>query len=110
MPERVESSKLQCLFRSWGHSREEDADGLTVYRPSGYSFPLERGRDSLEFHPDGTILHVGSGADDRSRDVIGSWTSAGGDALDVRIGGPDAAPRRVTVVECDAHVLKVRWE
>lgn len=104
----MESRKLQCLFKSWGHSREEDKDGLTVYRPSSYRFPLSRGRDSLEFHPDGTILQVGSGPDDRSLNVVGSWKSAGDDVLDVRLEG--ASPRRVTVVECDEQVLKVRWD
>jgi hypothetical protein len=107
---KVEPSKLECLFKSWGHSREEDVDDLTVYRPAGFKFPLSRGRDGMEVRPDGTILHVGPGPDDRSRGVTGSWKSAGDNALDVRIGGADAAPRRMTVVDCDEHVLKVRWD
>jgi len=35
--------------------------------------------------------------------------SAGGDTLEVRKGS-DTTPRRVTIVECDESVLKVRWE
>jgi hypothetical protein len=105
----VEPSKLQCLFKSWGHSREEDADGLTIYRPSGFAFPLSRGRDWIEFRPDGGVLHLGSGPDDRSRAVAGSWASVGHDILEVRRPA-ETAPRRMTVVYCDAHVLKVRWD
>jgi hypothetical protein len=106
----VESSKLQCLFKSWGHSREEDTGGLTVYRPAGFNFPLSRGRDRMEFQPDGTILQVGPGPDDRSRDVIGSWKSAGDNVFEVRMAGAGPQARRMTVIDCDDHVLKVRWD
>ncbi len=105
----MEPSKLQCLFKSWGHSREEDGGGLAVYRPPSFPFPLSRGRDGIEFHPDGTVLHVGSGPDDRSRAVTGSWTSAGDNTLEIRKGS-ETTPRRLTIVECDDSVLKVRWE
>lgn len=105
----LEPSKLQCLFRSWGHSREEDGDGLTVYRPLGFQFPLSRGRDWIEFRPDGTVQHLGSGPDDRSRALAGSWRSLDEDAVEVR-QAPDAAPRRMRVVVCDPQVLKVRWD
>jgi hypothetical protein len=107
----MEPSKLQCLFfKMWGHSREEDSDGLTVYRPAGFKFPVSRGRDGLEFRPDGTIMDIGPGRDDRSRGVTGVWKSLGDNALDVRMGGSEAKPRRMTVVDCDEHVLKVRWD
>jgi hypothetical protein len=106
----MEPSKLKCLFKVWGHSREEDADGLTVYRPADYNFPLSRGRDGMEFRPDATIMDVGPGPDDRSRRTTGSWKSLGDDALDVRVGGSESAPRRMTIVDCDDLVLRVRWE
>jgi hypothetical protein len=104
----VEPSELQCLFRSWGHSREEDGDGLTVYRPAGFAFPLSRGRDWIDFRPDGTMVHYDLGPDDRSRGIDGSWTDVGGRTLEIR-KGPDVKSRRVTIVECDQSVLKVRW-
>jgi hypothetical protein len=106
----MDSSKLQCLFKAWGHSREEDGDGLTVYRPAGYKFPLSRGRDGIEFRPDGTVVNAGPGPDDRTRAATGRWNQSGDQALDVNVSGADSAPRRMTIVDCDDQVLKVRWE
>jgi hypothetical protein len=105
----MDASKLQCLFQTWGHSREEDANGVTVYRPAGYKFPLSRGRDALEFRPDGTIVKSGPGADDRSRSAAGEWKSSGDKTLDVRLAA-DSPPRHMTIVDCDEQILKVRWD
>jgi hypothetical protein len=105
----LEPGKLQCLFGSWGHSREEDAGGLTVYRPLGFPFPLSRGRDWVEFRSDGTMVYLGAGPDDRSRAVSGSWRSVGDDTLELRKGS-EPAPWRLTIVECDQSVLRVRWD
>jgi hypothetical protein len=106
----MEPSKLACLFKSWGHSREEDSDGLTVYRPQGFKFPPSRGRDGIEFQPDGTVMRIGPGPDDRSRAESGSWKSTDGNSFQVRLGGSEARPQRMTVVDCDEHVLRVRWD
>jgi len=106
----MERSKLQCLFKVWGHSREEDANGLTVYRPVGFNFPASRGRDGIEFRPDGTIVRMGPGQDDRTRGVTGVWTDTGTNELDVRMGGEDPLPTRMVVVDCNDRVLKVRWD
>jgi hypothetical protein len=100
---------LTCLFKAWGHSREEDGDGLTVYRPQGYKFPLSRGRDWLEFKPDGTVLFLGAGPDDRNRAVQGTWSSTGERSLKLSRGA-GAPPQRLTIVECSDAVLKVRYE
>lgn len=43
----------ESIFRKWGHSFEEDSDGVTVYRPSDFSFPRARGRAGIEFKADG---------------------------------------------------------
>lgn len=100
---------LNCLFRAWGHSREEDGNGLTVYRPRGFKFPLSRGRDWLEFKPDGTVLFLGAGPDDRNRAVEGKWSSTGERSLQLA-SDADTAPQRLTIVECSGDVLKVRSE
>jgi hypothetical protein len=97
------------LFRLWGHSREEDGNGLTVYRPQGFPFPLSRGRDWIEFRPDGTAVFSGAGPDDRNRSVVGAWSRAGDRSLQIS-RGPGAAPQRLTIVECNDTVLKVRSE
>jgi hypothetical protein len=97
------------MIQSWGHSREEDSQGMTVYRPSGYKFPLSRGRAGLEFRPDGTVVQAGSGPDDRSRTLTGSWKALPGNALQVQLPGM-ATPRRLTILDCDGRVLRVRWD
>ena len=95
-----------CLFKTWRHSREEDADGVTVYRPSDYPFPPSRGRDGLEVRSDGTYVSIDPGPDDRGRGTAGSW-SIEGDS--VRVVTSPASSRVMTVVDCDDKRLKVRW-
>ena len=98
----------RCLARMWGHSREEDGGGITVFRPRGFAFPLARGRDFIEFRADGTVNFYGAGPDDRTRVVTGEWRKVGEGAFEVRRPS-DPAPRRMTVVHCDEQVLKVRF-
>jgi hypothetical protein len=108
----MDAAKLRCLFKSWGHSREEDADGLTVYRPAEFKFPMSRGRDGIELHPDGTFVRLEPGPDDRRRRVSGSWTFAGDAAQTeaMQTSVESESPRRMTIVQCDPDVLKVRWD
>ena len=45
------------LFRRWVHVREEDEPGgVRVYRPADHPIPPARGRDGVEFRPDGTVV------------------------------------------------------
>ena len=104
----MEQNKLACLFKSWGHSREEDADGVTVYRPSGFKFPISRGRDGLEFRPDGTLLRFDAGLDDRGRTLAGSWKNLPDDALLVHADTDRS--RKANIIACEEGLLKVRWE
>ncbi len=97
------------MARLWGHSREEDGENLTVYRPQGFAFPLARGRDFIEFRIDGTVQFYGAGPDDRTRVVMGKWRKVGEGTFELRRGS-DPAPRRMTVVQCDEEVLKVRFQ
>ena len=106
----MEVSDSPCLFRAWGHSREEDGGGLTVYRPAGFAFPLSRGRDGMEFRPDGTVVESALAEPTRARRREGFWARLGPNSVSVRVGGPDAPVRRMTIVDCDEQVLRVRWE
>jgi hypothetical protein len=90
----------------WGHSREEDADGLAVYRPQGFDFPPSRGRDWLEFRPDGSVVFLGAGPDDRTNAVRGAWRPAGDNAVELSKTAEPA--QRWSIVECNDGVLKVR--
>jgi hypothetical protein len=65
------------LLGSWLHSHEEDAHGEMVFRPSTYSFPLSRGRRSLELAPGGKLIEGGPGPTDRTQRAQGNWSLAG---------------------------------
>jgi hypothetical protein len=70
---------------------------------------LSRGRDWLEFRPDGTVVFLGAGPDDRNRSMIGAWSRAGNRSLELsRSAG--ATPQRFTIVECNGGVLKMSNE
>jgi hypothetical protein len=73
------------LFGVWLHSYEEDTETTTVYRTRGYAFPPSRGRDAVEFRPDGTFIEYGSGPDDRGQAVTGRWHDLGGGRIQITI-------------------------
>ena len=92
------------LHRSWGHSFEEDHDGVAVYRPAGFSFPRARGRGGLEFRPDGTFVDVDAGPADAGRVQPGSWEAAAQDRL--RVSGP-AGERTLRIVHLSPDRLEL---
>ncbi len=63
----------EALFRHWGHSFEEDNESSTAYRPQDFPFPRARGRQGLEFRPDGTVVDWQIGPGDKTRPVEGRW-------------------------------------
>ena len=89
---------------AWGHSFEEDHDGVAVYRPAGFAFPRARGRGGLELHPDGTFLDVDAGPGDAGRAREGSWETAEQDRL--RLRGP-AGERTLRIVHLSPERLEL---
>jgi hypothetical protein len=65
------------LFRRWGHSFEEDHDDVAVYRPAEYDFPRARGRDGIEFRPDGSYIDWVVGPGDAREPRGGRWRTEG---------------------------------
>jgi hypothetical protein len=65
------------LFRRWGHSFEEDHDDVRVYRPAEYDFPRARGRDGIEFRPDGSYIDWVVGPGDAREPQGGRWRLEG---------------------------------
>jgi len=61
------------LFKQWMHHFEDDAGGISRYKPAGTRIPRARGRDGLEFRADGTLVDVRIDPGDRSRRVSGRW-------------------------------------
>jgi len=105
----MDPKQLQCLHRHWTHSHEEDRDGLSIYRPPTFKFRAARGRTEIEFHPDGTLVHRDAGPTDAGRTLTGSWKHLGGNAVQMHVE-TFGKPRRMTVVECNDQVLKLRWD
>jgi hypothetical protein len=97
-----------CILGHWIHSHEEDAQGVTVYRPRGYSFPPSRGREGFDFRKGGKVVYFGIARADGSEEFSGSWVIE--DANRVRINlNNDRIPSFVLdVVTCDGRALKVR--
>jgi hypothetical protein len=59
---------------TWLRSHEEDHDGLMVYRPESYTFPMSRGpRSGIRLLSDGTFVSYGIGAGDRGSQKSGNW-------------------------------------
>jgi hypothetical protein len=82
----------------WIHSREEDHDGVEVYRRPDFPFPPARGREGLRFDPDGGLAELAIGRGDATEERPGSWrgepggpirVAAGGRAFEVVSVGPD---------------------
>ena len=82
------------LARAWGHSFEEDHDGVLVYRPRSYAFPLARGRDGLELREDGSLVEWGPGPADAGQGRPGRWEVIG-DRLVLDVPGSGRREMRI---------------
>jgi hypothetical protein len=63
----------EVLGRRWVHAHEEDTDDEMVFRPAEYPLPPSRGRQRLEFKPDGTFFESVPGPTDAPEGRAGSW-------------------------------------
>lgn len=88
------------LCGRWGHSFEEDHDGIRVYRPAGYDFPRARGRDGIEFRPDGSYVDWATGRGDANEPRVGRWVSgAENESLELTTAAGEHRVVRVVRVE-----------
>lgn len=98
----------EALFRRWVHVREEDTPEMRVYRPADQPLPPARGRDGIEFRPDGTFVDHRPGPTDATTQSPGQWrTDEAGSCLELtypngRSGG------RFAIVAVDTDVLCLR--
>jgi len=96
------------IFRKWMHSFEEDQNGVIVYRPTEYEFPRARGRDGIEFRPDGVFIAWEIGPTDATRGINGHWKMEGSGRVRVSFEDNVREPRVLEILQCDAGILKVR--
>jgi hypothetical protein len=94
------------LFRRWGHSFEEDHDDVRVYRPAEYDFPRARGRDGIEFRPDGSYVDWVVGPGDAREPRGGRWLLEG--AGRIRVTTAADQERVVEVVSVSPDRLELR--
>ncbi|WFB06896.1 hypothetical protein LRS74_07440 [Streptomyces sp. LX-29] len=90
------------------HSFEEDTEGVAVYRPTGYDFPLARGRRALEFTPDGTFVDHPIGRGDAPATAAGRWRTTDGRRFVASFGDSERPDREVEILHCDDTVLRIR--
>ncbi len=72
-PRKAERKFGTTFFQHWTHSHEDDKNGLRVYRPSTYNFPLSRGREGFEIMSDGTLKYYAIAASDGIIEKTGTW-------------------------------------
>ncbi len=96
------------IFKHWIHSREEDTEGVRVYRPSDYKFPPSRGREGFELKKNGEFIRYGIGPTDRPQKITGTWKAEGGNQIRVSFEAQKQDSYTMQVVSCDERLLKVR--
>jgi hypothetical protein len=94
------------LVRRWVHVREEDADGVEVYRPADHPLPPARGRDGIEFRPDGTFVDLKAGPVDAPVGGPGGRWKTDTDGR-LELVGPDGSSG-YDIVALDDDVLRIR--
>jgi hypothetical protein len=94
------------LFKHWIHSFEEDTDEADVYRPSGFEFPVARGRRGLEIRDDGVFILHAIGPADGTVAIPGHWTAEGSDQISVSLEG--CAPFRLKILSVADEVLRLK--
>jgi hypothetical protein len=93
----------------WLHSFEEDTGDVQVYRPLDHEFPpARRGREGIEFLPDGTFIDKSVGPADAHVKTQGRWEYAGSGTVRLTFEDPQRRARVVEVVECDEQKLCIR--
>ncbi|MFC7446639.1 hypothetical protein [Rhodococcus daqingensis] len=96
------------LCGRWGHSFEEDHDGIRVYRPAGFDFPRSRGRGGIEFRPDGSYVDWVVGRGDANEAHEGTWVSgAGNESLEVTTEAGEHRVVRIVQHEADRLELEI---
>jgi hypothetical protein len=98
----------KLVEQSWVHSHEEDTETEKVFRPAHYKFPPSRGRTRFQFEPDGTLVHVVPGIDDRPKAQKGRWElTQDGDLILYPESSPAKSQRlRVVSIEKDKLIVK----
>jgi hypothetical protein len=88
----------------WVHIREEDQPGVRVFRPAGHPRPPARGRDAIEFLPDGTARAFTPGPVDAPVGRPATWRAEPDGTLVI---DSDEGERRYEIVALTDAVLRL---
>jgi hypothetical protein len=99
-------NNVDCIYKHWIHSHEEDTKDQKVYRPSTFEFPPARGRDGFEIRPNGEFVLFFPGRTDRSEKTIGKFT-INSNKLNVEL---DSFQKSyiITILSCDENRLIIQ--
>jgi len=97
----------ECIFKYWIHSREEDTEGVLVYRPSNFKFPPSRGREGFELKKSGEFILYAIGRDDRPKKDFGHFKVVESNRLSISFDELQLKPFTLQILMCDDDVLRV---
>jgi hypothetical protein len=97
----------ECIFKYWIHSREEDTEGVLVYRTSNFKFPPSRGREGFEVKKTGEYIQYAIGRDDRSKKDMGHFKVVEPNRLYIFFDEVQLKPLTFQILSCDDNVLRV---
>ena len=98
------------IFRHWIHSREEDVEGVEVYRPEGFDFPPAFARDGFEMFVDGRFVQEDIGPADGTVQVPGRWMQVADRRVSVTFdqSNPARDGFDFEIVDVEDTVLRIR--
>jgi hypothetical protein len=106
--DEIMSDLQTCILGRWMHSHEEDAEGVTVYRPADYAFPPSRGRTGFEFREGGELVYGGIARADGSTLSSGHWIVTEPNRISIEIDNERTTPIVLDVVDCSKEALRVK--
>ena len=94
--------------KRWTHSHEEDYDGIQVYHPSTFNFPLSRGRVAFEIEKSGIFIQYGIGPDDTRKKVEGNWTVEEPNTIKIDFADKSIKSYKMNIVSYNNNTLLIK--
>ena len=101
------SLSIKKLTGAWKHAHEEDAQGVSVFRPANIAFAPSRGRMSFELRPDGVAVYGGLGAADAPTSEVVRWEISPAKNLTINRDGKSILQAEVVSATKSKLALKI---